>query len=540
MALNWTPLTKNPIAVAGDSTGKYIYYIGYDGYTYVSSDWGTTFSVATGVPVTNDFSKLTVSGNGAFVSVVGNNNSVHFLSSDYGITWNNIGGPDSIFCFSFFGLYAYRIDLHTGGIYKTSDYGITWSYLTTAPHASGDYSFIVCDSTGAKVVIANQAGRLWTSSDHGITWAIQSLVTSGIVRSLYCNNTGNNIYVTSSNYLYISTNFGSTFAVALLPVGASPIYTVADDSGRYILFATEYLTNNLFLSSDYGLTFVAQTSPAGSFSPQSALYINSSGTIAYAVAKGALNVLWYGTLRSTDIPVLVSQTLKVINPKSTITNSYKVAIGTTTGTGTTIKNPPHGGTGTLIFGPFTYGPGGTVIINGTDPSGTIILTATVPASAQNTDPTTDTFGVRVNNQYVILTYNGKVITTYLLSPLTFPNLFTSDGWIGWVDGTNTVIDGATPVSVIVPLTGYEYNFNCRQRLGPLGYNNHLWYIASQLRGISVLFMPDGSNYSSEEPSNDDILVANPMYWGGRDYIIKIDAASQLNNAGYGSYLTDVS
>jgi hypothetical protein len=77
-------------------------------------------------------------------------------------------------------------------------------------------------------------------------------------------------------------------------------------------------------------------------------------------------------------------------------------------------------------------------------------------------------------------------------------------------------------------------------LGPLGYNNHLWYIASQLRGISVLFMPDGSNYSSEEPSNDDILVANPMYWGGRDYIIKVDAANQLNNAGYGSYLTDVS
>lgn len=552
MSVTWTTQIEYRLGslptIAISSTGQYIYTIGLTGSRLVSHDYGATFVAKGGAgnqPCTiscNSTGQYVISCQGFGGSPPADGTGT-YRSSDYGMTWTYFGGFDgrSRSVLSSSGQYIALPNTTSGigpnGLFMSSDYGQTWTQ--TASSSEGIFNLVI-DSTGQYVKYFVD-GAFFSSSNYGVTFtSIGEPFTN--IRGFVSDSTGQKLAIITSGPLYTSLNGGTTWITGL----AKEYISISSSSTGQSLLITTQNPMKVYISSDYGATLVDQAFAPTLFGVATSfgftLYdtsISGDGTKFY-IADSATGFLFYGVLVGLGG---VSQSL-TLDP-TTITPTHKPGIGATPGGGSTpppgtSNPPPHGGNAPIVVN-WTPGVGtnpGKIAV--TNPSGTVTYsTGDVPATILNPGGN-NSMKIGLDGSTLVISFNGKVIITYLLTPQLFPNLFTGDGWIGWVDGTGTVIDGATPVSIIAPLTGYKYNFIGRIFDSPIGYDSLMFLRGKQWRGVSVLFRTDGTNYSSEEVENNDILNAQKFYWGGRDYKMGIIEASVLNNAGYGSYLTDIS
>jgi alpha-tubulin suppressor-like RCC1 family protein len=192
-----------------------------------------TWTPNTSAPTGYNWSSISMSSNGQYQISTDSNSSVFvYTSSNYGSTWNTFN-INNLFC------------------------------VYTAVSSSGQYQFVFTNTS-------SNNGTIYISSNYGSTF-----VSS-------CTNTGSSFpqYAVSDNGQYIytkllySTNYGASYSPTSGIIGwDSTVNSIAVSyNGQYVSTGS-ISTNNVYISSDYGVTF------SSSASYSSSIANNSIGTV---------------------------------------------------------------------------------------------------------------------------------------------------------------------------------------------------------------------------------------------------------------------
>jgi hypothetical protein len=162
-------------------------------------------------------------------------------------------------------------------LYKSTDGGLNWT-VTGSPTLS--WGRIKCNYNGSIVIASEISGSLYVSRNGGTTWQPQSGTGSHAWNSLYLSDDGRVLVAgVAGGFLYVSVNSGANWT----PRGPSRIWqSVSGSSDGSTMCATAFTlagTTPVFLSSDFGTTWAAPSSPpipSDGSSPQSATSINGN------------------------------------------------------------------------------------------------------------------------------------------------------------------------------------------------------------------------------------------------------------------------
>ena len=171
------------LSMSMSSDGQYITAVGSSfvgGQILISNDYGQTFTVATIPPIIEIYFPVSMSSNGIYQ--ISTNSSFLFSSSsnniyysiDYGQNWNtSVGLPTSIIVWLGLSMsgdgslaLAYGLDnvLNQSVFYISKDYGASWSFFGITPGAQSEEPFfssnISISSDGNKIVFANTNGTI--------------------------------------------------------------------------------------------------------------------------------------------------------------------------------------------------------------------------------------------------------------------------------------------------------------------------------------------------------------------------------------------
>ena len=179
-----------------------------------------------------------------------------YVSSDFGSTWTQVG-PDnddvwSGVAISGNGNYMYATDftVSTGNLYRSTDYGLTWAVVPSSPGA-GTWSFVAISASG-QYVLASGPSYYYRSSDYGLTFTqVESYASSGNVAM---SATGQYMMLRAPSSNVVSNNYGATWT-AISPVTDGYAMAISG-TGQYQL-AEDTSTTTLYISSDYGATFIS-------------------------------------------------------------------------------------------------------------------------------------------------------------------------------------------------------------------------------------------------------------------------------------------
>ena len=223
---------------------------------------------------------ISCSGNGQyiFIGLQGSSisNTVPQLSKDYGNTWLDVSPPfgqsfenATASAISSTGQYMIAINTANGvstsnGIFYSSNYGSTWIW----GNSSGTPTDSVAISSTGKYMLSATSMYLTISKNYGTNFtsinSLNNLIdpSNGSFRG-YCHavamSTDASIMYTTTHYrVWKSTDFGSTWAVSN-NTGQNYSHISCSANGKYVLVCPFQgagdLSNNLFVSKDYGVTF---------------------------------------------------------------------------------------------------------------------------------------------------------------------------------------------------------------------------------------------------------------------------------------------
>jgi hypothetical protein len=263
----------------------------YPGYIYKSTDYGSTWNVA--LQTTGDYSDLAVSSTGTYITVTQRSSSTLLVSSNGGASSYNFVGvsglnsPTSV-AMSADGQYQLIGDLGGAGtygwIYRSTNYGASWTQLGNSPgykawygvaiSSTGQFQTVVGDINTGRIVISNNYGASWNNKNTG-RW--RSIAMSADGRYQLAGS-----YL---DYLFLSSNYGSTFNAVIFPWtalwGYGNTYTwpsvAVSSTGQYMLAVNEY--GGIWLSQNYGSTWTNQTGDGKNWSSCS---MYPSGEIMFA------------------------------------------------------------------------------------------------------------------------------------------------------------------------------------------------------------------------------------------------------------------
>jgi hypothetical protein len=236
-----------------NTSGKYM--VATDQSTgFTSSDYGVSWT-NTGLPV--GYGTCYINGDGR-VQWLGN-----YVSFDYGATFTAITPffPSAI-CSDTTGKNCWGATYGSGAVgtsflSKSTDYGQTW---TTILSGITQFFTIACSASGQYIIAGSNTDNALVSNDFGVSWTSTSVLPPNNVTGYSVSASGQYMlagYISGSPGVYISNDFGATFLLRTLPVGQLRGTSVSA-SGQYIIANT---TDNLYLSNDFGQSFTQKLAP---------------------------------------------------------------------------------------------------------------------------------------------------------------------------------------------------------------------------------------------------------------------------------------
>ena len=306
--------SSNSIATSGN--GQYI-FVGLQGTSaantlpQVSKDYGNTWSDVS-PPFGQTFENATaaaISATGQYMIAINTANGVStsngiFLSSDYGSTWTwgyGSGTPSDSVAISSTGKYmlsATSVYLSISDNYgqPNPDTTSSWypgnSLFLDASNSNfrGRYHAVAM-SHDASIMYSTTHYRVWKSTDYGVTWA-QSNGTGANYGHISCSANGKYVLICPyqiagdvSNNVFVSSDYGVTFTAKgdvhsyyQGAVSACGRYMIATDGGRYSGPMT-YRKGYLYASDDYGQTWNQVTGTLGYYT---GIAMNHVGSMIYA------------------------------------------------------------------------------------------------------------------------------------------------------------------------------------------------------------------------------------------------------------------
>ena len=172
------------------------------------------------------------------------------------------------------------------GVLKSTDGGTTWAQTGLSFPASGGVKGykILCSSTSSSVVWACTTSGLYRTSDGGTTWNLVTYSTTVGGAQInfssesfdieYKPGSTTDMYATSVNYFYTSTDGGATFlrVTSGLPATGDRIeigVTAANSSYVYLLYGNGSSFQGLYRSTNSGSSFTLRSSAPNVLGSQS-------------------------------------------------------------------------------------------------------------------------------------------------------------------------------------------------------------------------------------------------------------------------------
>ncbi len=244
--ITWTAVAApggvsvNDVAMSLD--GTIMYYTASASGTYKSTNYGATFSLLSAAPL-NPMT-IVCNSTGQRVFVYSDNDTSIYASNDAGATFTqgaNLGNFVVSMACNASGDHLYLID----GLdaYKSTDYGQTFTIMTLGLYGE-TVSSIACNQSGQLIFISVSSGGLGVivSVDYGVFFysTIINSNNSDNYTNVVCDSIGNRVVALSTNgTIRVSYNSGTTWAVVPPIPGRSLTFTsggvsISPDGTRYV------------------------------------------------------------------------------------------------------------------------------------------------------------------------------------------------------------------------------------------------------------------------------------------------------------------
>jgi hypothetical protein len=132
--LTWTRTNTNGMyVICMSATGQYVYTSPYTGTAYMSSDYGQTWSIMSGIPSLIYLQHISTNASGRYITITTNVNGFYY-SSNYGLTFTKSASSTTAQCMSVAmtssGQYQVAPQWASSTVYSSKDYGVTWTTTT--------------------------------------------------------------------------------------------------------------------------------------------------------------------------------------------------------------------------------------------------------------------------------------------------------------------------------------------------------------------------------------------------------------------------
>ena len=367
-------------------------------------------------------------------------------SIDYGYTWTLVIAPTITFepiissvAMSSSG--QYQIAVTTNGannyLYYSTNYGIDWNSSINQP---GGWASAAISSSGQYQIAATINSRIYYSTDYGSSFQ-QSNSISTLWKNIAMSASGQYISVTATR-IYISKNYGVSFQLSN-SINVNWKNIAMSSSGQYQC-AVNGSTNSIYISKDYGQTWIQSASPIPTFTSGLG-YISMSSSGQYVIVTGAYDIYYSNNYGMDFIKVFTITNCRGIAMSSS--GQYITLVIYNTGIYTcTISSPSLSSRGINSFGINEIG-GTNRFTGGSNTFGN-----------NNTFGDNNTFGN--NNRFGGLQQVSYVIPTIIISGVTIT--LPTNANIVFVTGTGTVNTITNPFSsgfsgqiTIIPLTVFS-------------------------------------------------------------------------------------
>ena len=216
-------------------------------------------------------------------------------STDYGITWKNLGdiivGANACGQFAYLGngiVIATADDAAGAAIARSTDYGRTWAVVGYGPAGSSAWAWADITYCGNGIVLVGFTGLVMRSTDYGATFTYVTdfgVLTRGLA---YCGNGVVIVHTHGHEYALRSTDYGISYSRITLPALTSNSWM---DSVRYFGNGVVIIASNgdqIFRSTDYGMSWtLATTSGAASMNVNGVVYLGNGCGIFFKRRVGA-------------------------------------------------------------------------------------------------------------------------------------------------------------------------------------------------------------------------------------------------------------
>ena len=238
-----------------------------------------------------------------------------YISTDDGISW--IARNAGIETYGISSIISYQGYIYAGtlgsGVYRSSDGGQTW----IPPSNGGNFFVESVVANGSYIFACTISDGVQRSSDNGVTWAEK---LGGYLGFFAMCKSGTKVFVSASNYSFVTTDYGETWSNVTQLEGASVFsyYSIGDT-----IFVGA--RNKIYRSTDNGNTFTT-ININFNFSIVNIYSITSTGSTVFIATS------YDGVYKSTDFGNTWSSSNQGMGPKDvraiTITDASSLIAGT--------------------------------------------------------------------------------------------------------------------------------------------------------------------------------------------------------------------
>ena len=261
---------SSTLSAAMSSTGQYQILGGCNQASYVSNNFGQTWSAISGIPTSScNYYATSISVSGQY-QIIGNlSNNTVYTSSNYGASfaaisgaYNNVIGA----CMSASGQYQVIIGTNIAGYYwYSNNYGVSFTRVDSISGTSYNLQQCAMSASGQYVIITSSvtsSSSIFVSSTYGVTFtqllgnSFSPAITSGN-SGCSISASGQYMFISSvSNGGYVSTNYGQTWSQnGLTSATTFSNVHMCNSSGQYAVILYTGANGGIYVSNNYGTSY---------------------------------------------------------------------------------------------------------------------------------------------------------------------------------------------------------------------------------------------------------------------------------------------